>query len=64
VLHRRDRFWHWPFIAAAVFFPVAAALGATHVPVAALAVFVMVLVALLALELRHGHPHARVPHRL
>jgi low temperature requirement protein LtrA len=64
VLHRRDRFWHWPFIAAAVFFPAAAALGATHLPVAALAVFVIVLVALLALEQRHGHPHARVPHRL
>lgn len=64
VLLHRDRFWHWPFIGAAAFFPLAAALGATRVPIVALSAFVVVLAALLALELRHGHPHGRVLHRL
>jgi low temperature requirement protein LtrA len=64
VLRHRDRFWHWPFIAAAFFFPAAAALGATRRPIATLGAFVIVLVALLAMELRHGKPHGRVPHRL
>ena len=64
VLQHRDRFWHWPFIAAGVFFPALAALGGTRRPIATLGGYVVVLFALLTLELRHGRAHGRAPHRL
>ena len=64
VLRHRDRFWHWPFLAAAVFFPALATLGATAPPIATLGAYVVVLFGLLALELRHGRAHVRGPHRL
>jgi low temperature requirement protein LtrA len=64
VLRHRDGFWHWPFLAAGVFFPALAALGATRRPIATLGAYVVVLFALLALELRHGRAHVRAPHRL
>ncbi len=64
VLRHRDRFWHWPFVAAGAFLPAVAALAATRAPIATLGAYVVVLFALLALELRHGHAHVRAPHRL
>ncbi|WP_242342881.1 low temperature requirement protein A [Anaeromyxobacter terrae] len=64
VLRHRDRWWHWPFLAAGVFFPSLAAVGATRRPIATLGAYVGVLFALLTLELRHGRAHARAPHRL
>lgn len=64
VLRHRDRFWHWPFLAAGVFFPALAALGARRRPIATLGAYVVVLFGLLALELRHGRAHVRAPHRL
>jgi low temperature requirement protein LtrA len=64
VLRHRDRFWHWPFLAAGVLFPSLAALGAMRRPIATLGAYVVMLLALLTLELRHGHAHAPAPHRL
>jgi low temperature requirement protein LtrA len=64
VLRHRDRFWHWPFVAAGAFFPALAAVGGPRGPIAKLGAYVMVLFTLLVLELRHGQAHVRAPHRL
>jgi hypothetical protein len=64
VLRHRDRFWHWPFLAAGVLFPSLAALGAMRRPIATLGAYLVMLLALLTLELRHGRAHAPAPHRL
>ncbi len=64
VLRHRDRFWHWPFLAAGVFIPTLATFGATRRPITTLGAYVVVLFVLLALELRHGRAHVRGPHRL
>jgi low temperature requirement protein LtrA len=64
VLRHRDRFWHWPFLAAGLFFLALAATGATHRPVVTLGAYLVVLLALLTLELRHGRAHVSAIHRL
>ena len=64
VLRQRDRFWHWPFLAAGVLFPALAAVAAMRHPIATLGVYVVVLLALLELEHRHGRAHTGAPHRL
>ncbi len=64
VLRHRDRFWHWPFLAAGVLFPALATVAAMRHPIATLGVYVVVLFAMLALEQRHGRAHAGAPHRL
>ncbi len=64
VLRHRDRFWHWPFLAAGVFIPTLATFGATRRPITTLGAYVVLLFALLGLELRHGRAHVHGPHRL
>ncbi|HEY6100742.1 MAG TPA: low temperature requirement protein A [Anaeromyxobacter sp.] len=64
VLHHRDRFWFWPFVAAAACVPLAGLVGARRLPVGTFAVFVAMLVMLLVMEIRHGRPHPGRAHRL
>jgi low temperature requirement protein LtrA len=64
VLHHRDRLWHWPFIAAGVSFPALAVIAARRGPIATLGAYLVVILALLVFELRHGRAHDRVPLRL
>ncbi len=64
VVHHRDPYWYRPFAAALAAIPVAGAAGAGAHPIATLAALLCILVALLAVELRHGEPHAGPEHRV
>lgn len=63
VMRHRDRYWHVPFLSALVVIPLLAMIDPAH-PLIVLALLDGIVLALLAIELRHGTGHTGTTHRL